>query len=141
MNHSVDAKSKEQQKGFLALVKQFFKFGLVGISNTLISLGVYYLFIFFNPSLYMVGYILGFLISVLNAYFWNNKYVFQKTKQGHLIPLLKTYLSYGITFGVEFVLLFVMVNFLHVPEALAPIINLAINIPLNFLLNKFWAFK
>lgn len=138
---SLLSKIKSTENGFVKLVKQFLKFGIVGVSNTLISLSIYYIFIFINPQLYMVGYILGFIISVLNAYYWNNKFVFTKTKQGHLLPLLKTYMSYGITFVAEFFLLIVMVKYLNISEKIAPLINLAINIPLNFLLNKFWAFK
>jgi putative flippase GtrA len=34
-----------------------------------------------------------------------------------------------------------MVNYLNISEFIAPILNLIITIPLNFLLNKFWAFR
>ena len=44
------AKSKEE---FLALLAQFIKFGLVGVSNTAVSMAVYYIFLpyLFSPAI------------------------------------------------------------------------------------------
>jgi putative flippase GtrA len=123
------------------ITEQFVKFGIVGVSNTLISLLIYYIFIFINMKLYLVGSIVGFLVSVLNSYFWNNRYVFKAEKRNHVKALMKTYLSYGLTSLLSIGLLVILVEVLNVSEIMAPIINLAITIPLNFLLNKFWAFK
>lgn len=123
------------------LIQQFIKFGIVGVSNTAISLAIYYVFVLINRKWYIIGNTVGFFVSVLNAYYWNNKYVFKKTGKGTAKALLKTYLSYGSTFLLGTATLFLMVHFLHVSEVLAPIINLVITIPINFLLNKFWAFK
>ena len=67
--------------------------------------------------------------------------MFQKTQKGNVKPLLKTFLCYGSTFLLGTVLLFVMVHYLKISEMLAPLINLVVTIPLNFILNKFWAFK
>lgn len=121
-------------------IKQFIKFGLVGISNTLISLVTYY-FLFFLGVNYLIANATGFVVSVLNSYYWNNKYVFCKTKNGHLIPLIKTFMSYGFTFVLSTGLLFVMVQYAKISEIIAPIATLIITIPINFFMNKFWAFK
>lgn len=67
---------------FFKFALQFIKFGIIGVSNTLIGLGIYYIFIFINSGLYLVGNTVGFLVSVINAYYWNNKYVFNKKEQG-----------------------------------------------------------
>lgn len=126
---------------YVPTVQQFIKFGLVGISNTFIFLLIYYIFIFINPKLYLIGNTVGFFVSVLNAYYWNNKYVFKKKEKGNLKALIKTFISYGSTFLLSTILLYFWVNYLDVNKAIAPIINLFITIPLNFLLNKLWAFK
>src|SRR5665648_301742 len=98
------------KEDFYTFVKQFAKFGVVGLSNTAISLGIYYAFIVINPVLYIVGNTVGFVVSVLNAYYWNNKYVFQKGEQAHLKTILKTFMAYGSTFVLGTILLFVMVE-------------------------------
>ncbi|MDR3541819.1 MAG: GtrA family protein [Desulfosporosinus sp.] len=129
------------KEDFNSFVKQFAKFGLVGVLNTSISLAIYYAFLFINPTLYILGNTVGFVVSVLNSYYWNNKYVFQKSEQGHSKTILKTFMAYGLTFVLGTILLFLMVEILGIAKYLAPIINLVITIPLNFLINKFWAFK
>ena len=121
-------------------IKQFLKFGIFGVSNTLISLGVYYLLYFMGVN-YLIANTMGFIISVLNSYYWNNRYVFKKTQKGHLKPLIKTFMSYGLTFILSTGLLFLMVNYLGISKVVAPIIAIIITIPINFFMNKLWAFK
>ena len=129
------------KKDFSELVKQFIKFGLVGISNTLIALVIYYILVCFNFN-YILAHIIAFIISVLNAYYWNAKYVFKVQKESNKYArLIKVYLSYGITFLLSTGLLYLMVDIMQVSEYIAPLINLCITIPLNFILNKLWAFK
>ena len=126
------------------LLLQFIKFGLVGVSNTLISLVVYYVFLWINEDLYLWGNVAGWLVSVANAFFWNNKVVFTGGSSGWragLKKLGKTYLSYGATFLLSTVLLYLEVDVLCWSAAISPIVNLLITIPLNFLLNKFWTFR
>lgn len=123
------------------IAEQFVKFGIVGVFNTLISLVVYYCFIAIATDLYLIGSIVGFVVSVLNSYYWNNRYVFRDVDRNHVKALAKTYLSYGFTGGVSIVLLIFLVEVVNVSEVLAPIVNLAITIPLNFILNKYWAYR
>jgi putative flippase GtrA len=122
------------------LIKQFIKFGIVGLSNTFISLAVYYILIYLEIN-YIAANTAGFIISVLNAYYWNNKFVFKKSYEGNLKPMIKTFTSYGTTFVLSTILLVIMVDYLNISNIIAPVLNLIITIPLNFLLNKFWAFK
>ena len=119
---------------------QFIKFGIVGCSNTIISLAIYYVLVYFNVN-YIIANGIGFIVSVLNAYFWNNKYVFKNNNNNTKLKLFKTYLSYGITFILGNFLLYLQVDILSISKIIAPIINLVITIPLNFILNKFWTFK
>ena len=122
---------------------QFVKFGIVGVSNTAISLIVYYIIYWINPEWYMIGNIAGWVISVSNAFFWNNRYVFKSQSEGMrqlLKRIGKTYLSYGATFLMSTACLYVEVDILPWSAIICPIINLVLTIPLNFLLNKFWTF-
>ena len=133
-------KQNVNKKNFWNIVKQFIKFGIVGVSNTLISLLIYYVLIYFKIN-YIVANTVGFIVSVLNAYYWNNRYVFKKSDNGNLKPLIKTFASYGTTFILSTILLVIMIDYLKISELIAPILNLIVTIPLNFLLNKFWAFR
>ena len=134
------SKQNISKEGFYNLIKQFVKFGIVGVSNTLIFLLIYYILIYFRVN-YIVANTAGFILSVLNAYYWNNKYVFKKCNEDNLKPMIKTFVSYGTTFILSTILLIVMVHYLNISNILAPILNLIITVPFNFILNKYWAFN
>ena len=59
--------SQEQWKALW----QFVEFGLVGLSNTLISYVVYLLGISLGLH-YLAASVLGFVVCVQNAFYWNN---------------------------------------------------------------------
>ena len=92
---------------------------------------------------YFVASVLSFVLSVLWSYFWNNRFVFKQDskKRSFWKSLFKTYLSYAFT-GIILgnILLYVWVALLDIPKTLAPLLSLVITVPLNFLLNKYWAF-
>jgi putative flippase GtrA len=126
------------------LVIQFVKFGLVGISNTFVSWLCYYFILWINADLYILGSIIGSILSIANAFFWNDHFVFKNDhnkRSGMLKRLIKTYISYGGTTLFSMILLWVEVSIFHLNKKFAPPVNLIITIPINFILNKFWAFK
>lgn len=131
---------------------QFIKFGMVGLSNTLISYVIYAAslllfqrFAIFGTNAYLVSQVLAFVISVAWSFYWNNKYVFTQNEgetRSLWHSLLKTYISYSFTgLFLNTLLLILWVQLLHISEFIAPIINLHVSVPLNFIINKFWAFR
>ena len=105
---------------------------------------VYIALVFFSVY-YLVASLVGFLVSVMNAYYWNDRYVFKiedGEKPAWWKVFLKTFMAYaGTGLVLNNILLIVWVDMIGVHEMLGPILNLFITIPLNFLLNKYWAFK
>lgn len=128
--------SDDGKKGLM----QFVKFCLVGVSNTAISLIVYYVFVLINNDLYIIGNAVGFVVSVLNSYFWNSKFVFKKEDE-RTKTIVKTFLAYGTNLIIGTLLLYLFVEICSISEFIAPLLNLVITIPLNYLLNKFWVMK
>jgi len=122
---------------------QFIKFGLVGASNTLISYSIYYIALLAGLH-YQLGNLIAYVITVFISYLINGNWVFKKQEnetRGFWRPLLKVYISYGLTsLLLNSILLYVQIDLFGMKEEIAPIINLVITIPLNFLLNKYWAF-
>lgn len=121
---------------------QFVKFGLVGVLNNAISYVVYVVLVKLGMH-YTPANIIGFSISVFNSYYWNNKYVFaSESKRVWWKTLAKTYISYAST-GIVLsnILLAVWIDVIHINEYVAPLITLIIIIPLNYIVNKFWAYK
>lgn len=123
------------------LIKQFLKFGIVGLSNTLISLAVYYILVYLGCH-YILANACGFIISVINAFYWNNKYVFTNKQETNLAKAFaKVFASYGGSFLLSTLLITVFVEIFHISEWLAPILRLVVTVPINFVVNKLWAFK
>lgn len=146
---------------------QFLKFALVGVSNTLISEGIYGVCVFFRMH-YLPASFLGFSLSVVNAYFWNARYVFkadENQERSGRKTFLKTYVAYFWGYLVNAALLVFWIDivrisgFLEAPgrwfaargltrvdaallgDLLAAFLNQLITVPMNFLLNKYWAFR
>ncbi len=129
---------------------QFVKFGIVGVSNTILSyaINVAVLMILSPFKLswdYFVANIIAFILSVAWSFFWNNKYVFTERegeKRNIWAALLKTYISYAVTgLVLANVLSYIWVDVIGISKFIAPLLNLIISVPMNFLLNKLWAFK
>ena len=124
--------------------KEFLQFGLVGVSNTIISYLLYVVTLLLVKFDYIIANIVSWLLSVLWSFYWNNKFVFKKEegeKRNIWAALFKTYVSYGFTgLILNNILSVLWVSVLHISKMLAPIINLVISIPINFFMNKLWAF-
>ena len=107
---------------------------------------------------------LAFFVSVTNSYFWNNRFVFKSENRKrfgqHLYAYFKTVLCYALTGLVLAPAIKVWLSGVSLPSALVSrlpsflvaegdklpywvlsIVPLIISIPLNFVLNKFWAFR
>lgn len=99
---------------FLSKIRPFFfqlsKFGLIGVANTVIDLGIYNLFIFMSDvsSGYLIAVFKSFsvLAAIVNSYIWNKFWSFEK-KEVHnvgeeftqflLVSLVGLLLNVGIT--------------------------------------------
>ena len=101
------------------LLKQFVKFGFVGISNTVISYVTYLVGIKLGMH-YIVASILGFFLSVVNAYYWNSRYVFYSKESGisQYMVFFKTLFSYaGTGLILSNVLLIILIDGINVKTA------------------------
>ena len=126
------------------LSTQFLKFGIVGLSNTLIAYLVYAACVYIGCH-YLLANAIAFTISVLNAYYWSDRFVFKKgdnETRNAWWTLIKTYLAYGTTgLLLASLLLYLYVDRLGISEYIAQLLVLVITIPLNFIINKYWSFK
>ncbi|MCQ2523096.1 MAG: GtrA family protein [Lachnospiraceae bacterium] len=162
MNNMENTEKAPRKEGFW----QFIKFLIVGVSNTAISELVYLVLIYFDFN-YIFASIMGFVLSVLNAFYWSNKYVFKENPESKRVwwkVLLKTYAAYSWGYLISLLLLFIWVDLVKLPnymgpvaqytlkinkgfdavflgQTLAELMSLLITIPMNFIINKFWAYK
>lgn len=156
--------NKKQKENLL----QFIKFALVGVSNTLISEGIYVVLVFFRMH-YIPASFIGFSLSVINAYYWNHKYVFKENAEGEQMVwwkvFCKTYIAYFWGYLANAALLVFWIDILKIGRILSPVaewlaargmerldakfcgdlaaaaLNLLITVPMNYVINKYWAYR
>lgn len=147
---------------------QFIKFGIVGTINTIVNYVIYnFVYHLIIPNVHIAN-LCGFIISVFSAFLLQNRFVFKKEESEERSmwkTLAKTYVSYSFTglFLTE-ILLFMWINLINLSQyisplcewlngfgfkfeleglaaSIAPVLNMVITVPLNFVINKFWAYK
>ena len=124
-------------------IVQFIKFGFVGGINTVLSYAIYYVLCIILGFNYLLSQGIAWFITVFISYVLNNIMTFSDggSTNWSIKNLVKVYISYSVTglFLATF-LSWIWVDILSIEKAFAPIINLLFTIPLNFLLNKYWAY-
>ena len=138
----MNMRKKIQKKELINILTQFIKFGIVGAINTILS------YLITNINYYVLNLhaqlanIIAFIITVFISFILNSKYVFKPEKQNFWKSLLKVYASYSITgLFITAILIYIEEEIFGIPHYIATFMNLVITIPINFLLNKFWAYK
>lgn len=142
--------NKDVTDSFFDTVIQFVKFGIVGLSNTVVSYVLNVLVLLALQPFevkwdFVAGNMVAFVLSVLWSFYWNNRLVFKAQngeKRSIWRTLMKTYIAYGFT-GIILnnVLSLLWISVLGISKYIAPLLNLVLSVPLNFIINKFWAFK
>lgn len=131
---------------------QFVKFGMVGVLNTVLSYliteGGYFALrkpLGSETLALQISQTAAFIITVFISYLINSTLVFKKEEGKERNPwktLIKTYIAYSFT-GILLnnVLIYIEVELLHFSPLIAPLLNLIIDVPVNFFMNKLWAYR
>ncbi|MCL2207727.1 MAG: GtrA family protein [Fibromonadales bacterium] len=125
------------------LFGKFWRFGIVGVANTLIYYSLYAV-LTYAGLFYLLSSIVAFAISMANAFYWNNKHVFFENRESRnaVSSAFRMVISYAFSgFVVGSILLYILVDVYDVSEYIAPLFGLCITVPLNFMLNRFWVFR
>lgn len=117
----------------------FIKFAIVGFGNLFVSLITYYILVYFSIN-YQIANIGGFITGSLNGYIWNKIWVFKSSKKNRS-SIIKFYLTYLSTWFLSALLLYIWIEVFKISDIIAPVINVFITTPINYLLNKYWVFK
>ena len=114
------------------LVKEFIRFGVVGVLATALHYGIYYfLQSFINVN---VAYTTGYVISFIVNFYLTSYFTFGTT------PSWKKLVGMGGAHLVNYLLHIILLNvflYLGVSNAWAPVPVFAIAIPVNFLFVRF----
>lgn len=119
-------------------MKQFLKFGAVGFFNTLITVVTFNILVILGLN-YVLSNILGYTFGIINSFYWNKKWVF-KSNSGEINIIFKFVIVNLVTLGLNTILLYLLVDHLHIRYFLSQLVATAVGMVINFILNKKWTF-
>ena len=133
-----------EKKYIVSLFKQFIGFGIIGFINTILSYLITNICYYFIHLHEQIANIIAFIITVFISFMLNGKFVFKQNneKRNFWKSLIKVYAAYSVTgLFLTAILLYIEEQILGIPHYIATLMNLIVTVPINFLLNKFWAYK
>ncbi|MDH6533438.1 GtrA family protein [Parabacteroides sp. 52] len=121
-------------------VKQAIKYGIVGISNTLITAVVIWIMMKMCGISDVISNATGYVAGVLNSFIWNKQWTFQSSA-----GWVSSGIRFGAVFGVCYLLQLILVLSLNKQLNIDPyynqLIGMAFYTVINFVMNKYITFK
>jgi putative flippase GtrA len=121
-----------------ASLTQLFKFCGVGILNTIVGYGAFFLLV--NYLYYLLALLIAHIIGVIHSFLWNKYWIF-KTKKLDLIEFIKFNLIYAVVFVANAISLFVCVDIIQLNPRIAQLFLLPVITLISFFGQKLWTFK
>lgn len=119
-------------------MQKLMKFGLVGVFNTIITIGSYMLLLQIGTN-YILANVIGYVLGVLNSFYWNKKWVFQ-VKTSDKGMFFKFVVVNIITLSINTLTLYIIVNYTGLNNYVAQIFATGFGLVTNFYLNNKWTF-
>lgn len=121
---------------------QFVKFNIVGVLNTAVDFGVYFLLTKFAGMNYVLAQTISYTAGIANSYVWNTIWTFKQEKRRNtkeiLLFILVNLVSYGVSVGI----LALCKDVFHVPYELVSKAAASFGSALvNFAGNKLFVFN
>lgn len=124
----------------MPLARQFAKFGVVGVSNTLLSFAVYTILIKVFGVWYVAASAIGFAIGAVNGFLWNRAWTFRGHVGDSLTPV-RWFVVQGCGLLVNLGLVFAFVDGAGLDKLVGQAVTIAIVTVLTFFANRSWTFR
>ncbi|KKQ18707.1 MAG: GtrA family protein [Berkelbacteria bacterium GW2011_GWA1_36_9] len=123
------------------VVRQFVKFGLVGLSSATIDWAIYLGLTRFFGFYYIIAKIISFLFAVINSYTWNRRWTFRSTELRRTRQFTKFLVVSGVGLALNTLIMIIVVEKFHLSDIYGLILATGIVTFWNFTINKLWTFK
>jgi putative flippase GtrA len=120
-------------------VKQFARFVAVGIANTVFGYALIFGFMFIAGWSPEVSNIAGYSIGLITSYVMNRTITFRSTNE-RKSEFVRFLAVFAISFGANFVALWIMLHLLGVQDWLAQILAGLVYVATSYLLNRAFVF-
>lgn len=119
---------------------QFIKFGIVGVSNTLLTAGIIWILL---KELHCSDYfsnLIGYIVGLINSFIWNRKWTFE-SKAKVSVTVFKFILTFAISYLLQLGNLYLMLHYTHIDPYFCQLLSIVVYTCINFGLNKYYTFK
>jgi putative flippase GtrA len=123
-----------------ALVAQFVKFGIVGVSNTLLALAVYAALLKGFGMWYLAASAIGYAVGMVNGFLWNRRWTFRGHVGDALTPV-RWIVVQGCGLAANLGLVFGFVHDAGLGKLLGQACATAIVVVFTFIANRAWTFR
>lgn len=123
-----------------SVLVQFVKFGIVGVSNTLLTLVIYTVLLKVFGVWYLAASAIGFAVGATNGFLLNRRWTFREHVGDALTPVRWGVVQTG-GLGVNEALLYVLVHDAHLDKLVAQVCATAVVTVTTFVVNRAWTFR
>jgi putative flippase GtrA len=122
------------------VVVQFVKFGIVGVSNTLLTFAVYTLLLKVVGVWYLAASAIGFVVGAVNGFLLNRRWTFRGHVGDALTPL-RWAIVQGCGLALNEGLLYLWVAGIGLDKLIGQALAIAIVTTVTFFVNRTWTFR
>jgi len=122
-------------------MKQFIKFSMIGVANTVIHFGVFYLFYALLGFYHLMASGLGFCLAVINSYLMNKAWTFKTSGTSLRSEFMRFFIVSLLALLLNLLSMALMVEILMMNPLLAQLLTIIITLMVNFSGNKYWSFR
>ncbi len=125
---------------YKTFIKQAVKYGLVGLSNTAITLLIIFLLSNLLNFHYMVANAIGYTAGFINSFILNRAWTFQASHNSWHFQFFKFLGVTAVCYALQLGFLYLLVDRLKVSENYAQIIAMIFYTAISFIINKIFVF-
>ena len=125
----------------LEICRQFMKFCLVGMINTVVDFGVYLFFSRVIGLYFLLANILAILAAMTVSFILNKYWTFANLEKKIKTQYLKFALVNLVYFFLNNSIVLCLVDYLNLYDLWAKVIAIIIGLFWNFFANRYWTFK
>ncbi len=119
---------------------QFVKFGVVGVSNTLLTLVVYTVLLKVFGVWYLAASAIGFIAGATNGFLLNRRWTFREHVGDALTPV-RWAIVQTAGLAIDELMLYVLVHDAKLDKLLAQVCATAVVTVTTFFVNRAWTFR
>lgn len=125
----------------MGTIRQAVKYGVVGVSNTLITMFVIWVMMRLLGCAEGLSNLTGYVAGLLNSFIWNKRWTFRESETGWRRSAFRFAVAFGICYVGQYAIVLFLNAHLPIDHYYNHLIGMAFYTVANFAMNKSYTFK